>query len=176
MFGCFLNQGALDEILRFRRKYNPQALPFRILQSYRGVKTPARKYSCNLCPHTQLLHSHKYMNSVSSWSRSLQIGCGWFSWDTPMPLFYLLFVVTFELQQTILSMYHRHLRAHKPTIFNTVSGSLRKSLGISLGGPVAKTLCSQCRGPGFHPWSGKETSSTETKESKCCDKDPMSRN
>ena len=22
------------------------------------------------------------------------------------------------------------------------------------GGPVAKTLCSQCRGPGFNPWSG----------------------
>ena len=93
-----------------------------------------------------------------------------------MPIFYLLFVVTFELHQTRLSMYHRHLRAHKPTIFNMVSGSLRKSLGVSLGGPVAKTLCSQCRGPGFYPWSGKETPSTETKESKCCDKDPMSRN
>ena len=26
-------------------------------------------------------------------------------------------------------------------------------LGL-LGGPVAKTLCSQCRGPGFNPWSG----------------------
>ena len=23
----------------------------------------------------------------------------------------------------------------------------------STGGPVAKTSCSQCRGPGFHPWS-----------------------
>ena len=22
------------------------------------------------------------------------------------------------------------------------------------GGPVAKTLCSQCWGPGFNPWSG----------------------
>ena len=22
------------------------------------------------------------------------------------------------------------------------------------GGPVAKTFCSQCRGPGFDPWSG----------------------
>ena len=22
------------------------------------------------------------------------------------------------------------------------------------GGPVAKTLCSQCKGPGFNPWSG----------------------
>ena len=22
-----------------------------------------------------------------------------------------------------------------------------------LGGPVVKTLCSQCRGPGFDPWS-----------------------
>ena len=93
-----------------------------------------------------------------------------------MPMFYLLFVVTFELQQTRLSMYHRHLWAHKPTIFNTVSGCLRKSLGTSLRGPVAKTLCFQCSRPGFHPWSGKETPSTATKESKCCDKDPMSRN
>ena len=24
------------------------------------------------------------------------------------------------------------------------------------GGPVAKTLCSQCRGPGFDPWSGNQ--------------------
>ena len=23
------------------------------------------------------------------------------------------------------------------------------------GGPVARTLCFQCRGPGFDPWSGK---------------------
>ena len=23
------------------------------------------------------------------------------------------------------------------------------------GGPVVKTPCSQCRGPGFDPWSGK---------------------
>ena len=23
------------------------------------------------------------------------------------------------------------------------------------GGPVGKTPCSQCRGPGFEPWSGK---------------------
>ena len=23
------------------------------------------------------------------------------------------------------------------------------------GGPVAKTPCSQCRGPGLDPWSGK---------------------
>ena len=22
------------------------------------------------------------------------------------------------------------------------------------GGPVAETICSQCRGPGFDPWSG----------------------
>ena len=22
------------------------------------------------------------------------------------------------------------------------------------GGPAVKTLCSQCRGPGFDPWSG----------------------
>ena len=26
---------------------------------------------------------------------------------------------------------------------------------VFTGGPVAKTLCSQCRRPGFDPWSGK---------------------
>ena len=76
------------------------------------------------------------MNSASSSSRSLQVSCGWFPWDTPMPIFYLMSVVTFELQQTRLSVYHRHLRTHKPTIFNIVTGPLRKSLGISLGVPV----------------------------------------
>ena len=30
----------------------------------------------------------------------------------------------------------------------------KKSLGIFLGGSVAKTLCSQCRGPGFDRQSG----------------------
>ena len=28
------------------------------------------------------------------------------------------------------------------------------SKGDLPGGPVAKTLSSQCRGPGLHPWSG----------------------
>ena len=31
----------------------------------------------------------------------------------------------------------------------------KMSLGDFPGGPVAKTLCSQGRGPEFHPWSGK---------------------
>ena len=35
------------------------------------------------------------------------------------------------------------------------------------GGPVAKTLCPQCRGPGFNPWSGNwiPLATTETKYS-----------
>ena len=31
------------------------------------------------------------------------------------------------------------------------------------GGPVAKTLCSQSRGPGFHPWSGNYIPHVELK-------------
>ena len=36
------------------------------------------------------------------------------------------------------------------------------------GGPVAKTLCSQCRGLGFNPWSENQTPHVETKEVACC--------
>ena len=35
------------------------------------------------------------------------------------------------------------------------------------GGPVAKTLCSQCRGPGFNPWSGKLIPYATIQESAC---------
>ena len=31
---------------------------------------------------------------------------------------------------------------------------LKVKSGDFLGGPVAKTRCSQCRGPGLHPWLG----------------------
>ena len=32
--------------------------------------------------------------------------------------------------------------------------SARREYTDSPGGPVAKILCSHCRGPGFDPWSG----------------------
>ena len=32
------------------------------------------------------------------------------------------------------------------------------------GGPVAKTPCSKCRGPGFDPWSGNLSSHATTKD------------
>ena len=37
---------------------------------------------------------------------------------------------------------------------NNPSSLERCSLWDFAGGPVSKTLCSQCRGPGFNPWSG----------------------
>ena len=33
-------------------------------------------------------------------------------------------------------------------------GHQKTTSGDFPGGPVVKTLRSQCRGPGFHPWSG----------------------
>ena len=36
-------------------------------------------------------------------------------------------------------------------------------LGDFAGGPVAMTLCSQCRGPGFNPWPGTKISHAATK-------------
>ena len=38
-------------------------------------------------------------------------------------------------------------RTHSPSLLEV--GSLDFT-----GGPVAKTPCSRCRGPGFDPWSG----------------------
>ena len=35
------------------------------------------------------------------------------------------------------------------------------------GGPVVKTLYSQCRGPGFNPWSGNYVPHTTTKDLAC---------
>ena len=33
-------------------------------------------------------------------------------------------------------------------------GVYKTTFGDFRGGPVVKTLCSPCRGHGFHPWSG----------------------
>ena len=43
------------------------------------------------------------------------------------------------------------------------------------GGPVAKTLHSQCRGPGFNPWSGNWILHTATKQSHATAEDPTCR-
>ena len=53
------------------------------------------------------------------------------------------------------------LRGHKePDMTKGLNSNIKhkgpafKTCTQYAGGPVAKTLCSQCRGPGFHPWSG----------------------
>ena len=53
-------------------------------------------------------------------------------------------------------------RTHEALSQRTWSSLCRSKRGIKinilrdfLGGPVAKTLCFQCRGPGFQLWSGK---------------------
>ena len=45
--------------------------------------------------------------------------------------------------------------------------TLYETSGHFPGGPVAKTSCSQCRGPGFDPSSGNQSSHART-ELKCC--------
>ena len=42
----------------------------------------------------------------------------------------------------------------------------RKSFGDFPGGPVTKTLCSQCRGPGFDPWSMNQIPHTAIRKKK----------
>ena len=43
-----------------------------------------------------------------------------------------------------------------------------------LGGPVAKTLHSQCRGPGFNLHSGNQISNSTTKDPECHNEDRRS--
>lgn len=50
----------------------------------------------------------------------------------------------------------------------TDSKQLRVRVGKDFpGGPVAKTLRSQCRGPGFNPWSGGYIPHVTTKDPSC---------
>ena len=44
------------------------------------------------------------------------------------------------------------------------------------GGPVAKILSSQCRGPEFNPWSGNQIPQATTKSSRATTKDPVCHN
>ena len=45
----------------------------------------------------------------------------------------------------------RYIKTHLPFL---KLGGVVAGYGDCPGGPVAKTLCSQCRGPGFDPWLG----------------------
>ena len=57
----------------------------------------------------------------------------------------------------------------KLKLYRNTSFHLESSMsGDFPGCPVAKTLCSQCGGPGFDPWSGNETPRATTKDSACC--------
>ena len=55
-------------------------------------------------------------------------------------------------------------------------GGTYKLLGIRWvhgdpGGPVAKTPCSQCRGPRFDPGQGTRSHMLQLKDPACCNKD-----
>ena len=50
---------------------------------------------------------------------------------------------------------------------------MRKKEIVFPGGPLAKTLSSQCRGPRFNPWSENEIPYATTKEPTCRDEDPV---
>ena len=56
---------------------------------------------------------------------------------------------------------------------NGESNNLKFKLGYFPGGPVAKTLPSQCRGPRFEPWSRNWILQAATKNSHSVTKDPM---
>lgn len=48
---------------------------------------------------------------------------------------------------------------------NSFSLTNKKAMGDFPGGPVTTTLCSQCKVPGFNPWSGNKISYVTTKNS-----------
>ena len=54
---------------------------------------------------------------------------------------------------------------------NTTDWVTYKPQEGSPGGPMAETLRSQCRGPGFHPWSGNLVPHCATKYPACRNKD-----
>ena len=60
----------------------------------------------------------------------------------------------------------------------TEKDDIHKNLypGTLPGGPVAKTPGSQCRGPGFQPWSGNQIPHAAAKSLRAAAKDPESRN
>ena len=85
---------------------------------------------------------------------------------------------------------HTHTHTHHTTIFINLfkihldmtevmqqqqqqQPSYIKNSGGFLGGPVAKTPSSQCRGPGFHPWSGSHIPHSTTKSLHATTKDPV---
>ena len=59
---------------------------------------------------------------------------------------------------------------------NTTKTDMLAKLKIQLrdfpGGPVAKTLPSQCRGPGFNPWSGNQVPHAAIQSSQQATKTP----
>ena len=46
-----------------------------------------------------------------------------------------------------------------------------KADGDFPGIPVAKTPCSQCRGPGFDPWPGNQMPHATARDPACCNED-----
>ena len=53
---------------------------------------------------------------------------------------------------------------------------MKESLWDFPGGPVAKTPCSQCRGPGFNPWLGNSIQHAATKDSASRNEDAVQPN
>ena len=51
---------------------------------------------------------------------------------------------------------------------NILYDSIKEKFRDLPGGPVSRTLSSQCRGPGFDPWSGNWITRATTKKSACC--------
>ena len=49
----------------------------------------------------------------------------------------------------------------------SVRGTIKSGGEDFLGGPVAKTLCSQCSGAGFNPWSGNWIPHAATEDPEC---------
>jgi len=79
---------------------------------------------------------------------------------------------------------HQEQQATSPD--GTSEGHRQRLRGLKInqrdfsGGPMAKTPCSQCRGPRFNPWSGNEIPHAATKNlhastkvPACCNEDPV---
>ena len=68
-----------------------------------------------------------------------------------------------ELEQAVSILTAKRKSRQADKIFS----SLKKEMRDFLGGPVAGAPHSQCRGPGFDPWSGRWIPHAATKDPAC---------
>ena len=88
----------------------------------------------------------------------------------PVGCLFILFMFSFA-EQKLLSLIRSHLFIFV-FIFVILGGGSKRYCWDFPGSAVAKTLCSEYRGPRFDPWSGNKIPNATTKSLHALTKDP----